>query len=155
ALLAGTGVSTYFGIEASRRAEEVETTLAGNLFRPVGHEQTPSPFELESLGELARLPNGNVRLRFLEAGVATGETAERLGRRAELAVHAAVGLDRGRRNKVLQSLLPRLRDDGIDPRIRVACAQVSGALRPDDPDGVRDAVRVVCEQMAKNNDPAA
>src|SRR5262249_9600724 len=142
-----TAVSTFFAFQADQRAkdadvsarkarekeaeardreqkekaarEETETTLARSLLRPLGHyANRANDIELDALWELAESPSDRVRLLFVENAVETSGKAGQLRNRAELALHAAVGLDRQRRQRVDGILLGRLRDDSASLALR-------------------------------------
>jgi hypothetical protein len=125
--------------EATRALEEVETALIGSLLRPIGQpaprwnnqgqNETPlDPSEIEALGKLGSLSGDRLRLRFLEAGLQTPQTADRLGRRAEWVAQAAVGLDPERRKGTEELLLSRLRQGEVAAEVLLACARLAKAL---------------------------
>jgi predicted Ser/Thr protein kinase len=175
ALAGGGGFSTYFAIQSSERAqqaeqnarqaqsneqaahaarEELESTLAGNLFRPIGQKPEPlEPLEREALWELSTLTNDRVRVRFLEKALENGEAAARLTRRLDLAVHAAVGLDQRRRQQVRRALLGRLHDRGDDDRVAAARVHVGVALGEEGSAFKRKAVRTLFASMDRPADP--
>jgi hypothetical protein len=158
ALTGGGSLSTYFAIQAGKRAEEardhartantareeLEVTLASNLFRPIGHRpEPPGLFEAEVFWELGTIANDRVRLRFLEKALENGESASRYTRRIDLVVQAAVGLDLSRRQQARQLLLTRLRDRDHDFRVQAACLHLGIALGEDDPEFTKNAVRTL------------
>jgi hypothetical protein len=175
ALAGGSGFSTYFAIQSGNRAaeaqanarsaqtnemaahaarKELEVALANSLFRPLGHKpEPPGPFETEALWELGTLTNDPVRVRFLEKALESGETAARLTYRADLAVHAAVGLDPDRRQQVGQLLLARLDDRGADSRVQLACVHVGVALGEDNPAFRRRGVKTLFAALDRPADP--
>ncbi|HKB40664.1 MAG TPA: serine/threonine-protein kinase [Gemmataceae bacterium] len=129
-------------VKAAR--DELEVTLAENLMRPVGLDRgSPGPFECESLWKLATLSNARVRLRFLERALAAPDTAERLARRADMALLAALGLDPDRRKEASRLLLAALAGQQPDPRTRQACLQLGMALAETDRVFVREVVRAL------------
>ena len=117
-LVAGISVSTWLVFVAGDRAskaeasdkktkdalqsvqeekEKTEETLARSLLRPLGHNSygyVADP-EIEALWELGCLSSGQdaPRLLFIELALQRPMTARQLRNRADLAVHAAVGLD--------------------------------------------------------------
>jgi protein kinase-like protein len=149
ALLAGMGFSAYFAVEAGQRAREtaaqeretskalVETSetrdrlqevLARSLLRPfgLGGNAVTDP-EMGSLWELSA-SSDRVRLLFVQLAVEGPVTARQLRSRADLAIHAAVGLDPARRRRVEGVLLARLRDRQAEPRLREDCVVIGLAL---------------------------
>jgi tRNA A-37 threonylcarbamoyl transferase component Bud32 len=140
--------------EVLEKSQELEETLAEEWLRLVGQDATPSPAELEGLRRLAETANENVRLLFLQKALERPEAALRLGRRTELAVHAAVGLNRMREKRVVELLLARLRDNQTDREGLKACILVATALGTRDGDCCREAVRIGVEVITKTNDQA-
>ena len=157
ALLAGGGFAAYFAVEANanyldarqrekdakdalsklgeqeRQVSEVnqrlEETLARSLMRPLGHKESEiTDPELEALWELARTKDERVRLLFVEQALQGPMTTRQLRNRADLALHAALGLDPLRRQRVEEALLTRLRDAGSDLSIRTDCVRIGRAL---------------------------
>jgi hypothetical protein len=128
-LALGTVVSVYFGLHAQRSAaearaalDEVEATLADSLVRPLGlRDIIPDTIEREALWKLASLSSDRICERFLAVALKNGETADRLRRRTEWVVPAALGLDEERRQLVRGWLLARLQNPDLDARIRLVC----------------------------------
>ena len=142
--------------QAHTARDRAERTLLASLLRPLGHKPGPlGPFELESLRELAGLPEGRVRLRFLEQALARPETAERLGRRAEMVARAVAQLDPEMRQRALRVVRPPLQDRTPDPRTREACVRIAVALHETDPDFACQAASVLREAMARTHDRLA
>jgi tRNA A-37 threonylcarbamoyl transferase component Bud32 len=162
-LLAGSGVSTYFGIMAVERSKQVEkerdraeVTLARSFLRPMGHSRDPvGAAELDALWDLAGTDSERVRLRFLTEALEHPETAVRLERRAAMAVLSTVGLDSQRRQRALQVLLAKLRTTEADPRVRQTCVCLAAVLGPDDEIFTREATQTALEAMEKATDPSA
>ena len=126
---------------------ETEKTLAKSLLSVLGLSgESPSVMEIESLWQLATLPsdNENVRLLFLKRALESGTTARQLRNRADQAVHAAVQLDEGRRDRMVREIvMPTLKappDMGTDSasakEIRLTCALVGMQLGMLDEDSV-------------------
>jgi hypothetical protein len=80
-------------------------------------------------------------VRFPEKAPEGPETAVRLGRRAEVAAQAAVGLDRKRRDRVALTLLHKWQDEDTPTEVRAACVQVGLALGARDEAFGREALR--------------
>jgi hypothetical protein len=141
---------------ADQARKEVEETLAESLLRPLGHSRSPvNSIELDALWDLARSPSDSDRVRvlFIEKALARPETAEQLKQRSELAVHAAVGLDPQRRQRVLELLLPLLRDKGQDWRKRETCVALGIALDETEKEFALEAAKTTLEAMAKDIEP--
>jgi serine/threonine protein kinase len=186
ALIGGTAVSTFFAFQADQRAkdaddsaqkarereqkekaarEEVETTLARSLLRPLGHTTNPANdilrptnpannIELDALWELADSLSDRVRLVFVENAVETEGKARQLRNRAELALHAAVGLDWEWRERVEGILLGRLRDDSASLALREEVALAAAQANPSS-ELARAAARLLIEALAKETEPLA
>jgi hypothetical protein len=149
ALLLGITFSSYFAVEAHRREKDtrealgklqereqqvneakrkLEETLARSFLRPLGHWSfAASDAELEALWELAR-SDERVRFLFVDQALQAPPTARQLGNRADMAVHATIGLDPERRTRVEELLLTRLRDPKIKASICEHCALIGVAL---------------------------
>src|SRR5262249_30654628 len=124
---------------ANAARDELEATLAESLLRPLGLEDGPlTPVEMETLWKLAELPNDGVRLRLLKLALARPETAERLGRRADVVVRSAVGLDPEKRGEASRLLRAALAGGSADPRVRRACVEIGLSLGETDPAFVRE-----------------
>jgi hypothetical protein len=154
-LVVGTVVSTMFAFSAREQAgvaskkaeaairadnektialEEVEKTLVAGLLRPIGQKEGPlDPVEAEALMMLSNLSNESTRVRLIEEGLRSAETARRLNRRAGWAIQAAVGLDASRRHQVEELLMGRLRQREAPGEVREACVSLGIALEVQDP----------------------
>jgi hypothetical protein len=156
-LLTATAISAGFGIDARRQATDaiaarndlattnktlaqtvddlehardgLETTLARSLLRPLGlqFEEYTEP-EVEALWELSQNRGGKVWKRFVEEGSREMLTSRQLRIRAECALHAAVGLEPGKREEIEHLLTERLQDPGLPDEQRVDLALVAVAL---------------------------
>jgi hypothetical protein len=157
-LVGGTVVSTRFALaanakarEAERALAEVEESVAVGLLRPLGHiEDEPfNEFELATLEELASLPveRDRVRILFMERALDRPVTAGQLGRRLEEAVHAVVGLDPGRRAKVLAIVQQRLAEEKTPAEVKVVAARIVAELRAENPELLRQACTVLLVAM--------
>jgi tRNA A-37 threonylcarbamoyl transferase component Bud32 len=163
ALAGGTGISTYFAVDAQHQAkeakdarEEAEAALVDGLLRPVGREGGGrlSAVEKDALGRLASLGNERLRLRFLKTALERPELARQLSRRAERAVHAAVGLNADTRGRALELVRARLADPGADVRVRMAAVHAGLALRETDPAFTSRAAQTVIEATTSAKVPA-
>jgi hypothetical protein len=133
-LLAGTGISTYFAVEANHRRMQAEAAeksmekeaalgLLGPL-DPNGEGNLNQP-EADALWRLAGTESESLRLRFLEEALNSETTTAQLRQRAKWAVHALVGLDTRRREMVERLLGEALRDPDRSVRHRTEIAFVA------------------------------
>jgi tRNA A-37 threonylcarbamoyl transferase component Bud32 len=174
ALVLGTAISIYFALDARQWAksandnatdarnkervanvarEQTEEVLARSLLRPLGHGTGPvNDIELDALWELAESPSDRVRLLFVESAVEIPAKARQLRHRAELALHAAVGLDRKRRQQVEGILLGRLRDDSASRALREEVALAAAQATPSS-ELSGAAAYILTEALAKETNP--
>jgi hypothetical protein len=120
---------------ATQARDETELELIRGLLRPVGlmaGELTPA--EIDALTTLHGLRSDSARVRFIEEGLRTAETARRLDRRAAWVMQAAAGLDAGRRRQVEEVLMRHLRQREAPAEVRGACVSLGIALEVRDPD---------------------
>src|SRR5262249_43625956 len=95
-----------------------------------------------------------VRYSFLRQALDGPEGAERLSNRVGFLAHAAVGLDDGRRSRVLKSLiLPKLRNPAVDLRVRLACVDLGVALEVRDREFARLVVATTDEAIKQVGNP--
>ncbi len=138
--------------DSNRRLEE---TLARSLLRPLGHqEDVVADPEVEALWELACLPHeqGRVRMQFVEQALQHLTTIRQLRYRADMALHAAIGLDLARRWRTEQMLLSRLADPEGDFGIRIECVLIGPGLSGCSPGFAKAAARQAVEGMSKTSD---
>jgi hypothetical protein len=158
--LAGVGLWVHSLIAANDAANN-QVRLFRNMFAKsaadrVGDEkESLSPTEHEALWDLASIGDEEVHLLFIEKGLAGPKQAERFYRRREMAVHAAVGLNPARRDKVLQVLLRKMRDDQQHLTVREVSAFLVTALQPKDEAIAREATRTILEALEHTNNPTA
>jgi hypothetical protein len=142
-LLLGIILSSYFAVQASRRAvaeskeraravaaeQNMKLNLARGLAKPLDpngyKEETLSIPEAEALWELARLGDTEIGLRFLDEATRAPITAAQLSARSEQALIAAVGLDVEKRRQAARLLSERLRDPGHQLQSKVDLAFVA------------------------------
>jgi hypothetical protein len=163
-VVAGTAVSTYFGVLARRAAAEatdnankakealdkLEVTLAQSIGRPLGSQPGyMHTSELDALWNLPASPSERVRLMVFEDALAAPESAIRLSRRAEAAVHAAVGLVPARRDSLRALLMSRLEDPEQDWRIGEVCVYLGVALPIEEERFARPALGALREGIAR------
>jgi tRNA A-37 threonylcarbamoyl transferase component Bud32 len=193
ALVLGTVVSTGFGMHARQQAElakkneadavakgeelatvnddlkrsrdNLETTLARSLLRPLGLKgvnwfqgnaiigpksrqagpsmgQPMTEPEWDALWELATNRRGRLGYRFVEEASRTPGTSRQLRERASLALSAAVGLDAERRAEVEAVLMARLTDPAIRDEQKSDLALAASAL-----DGLSNSAAVLTTQQ--------
>ncbi|HVS36670.1 MAG TPA: serine/threonine-protein kinase, partial [Gemmataceae bacterium] len=133
--------------DANKRLEE---TLARSLLRPLGQQtdKATDP-EIDALWELAGDSNQRVRRLFIEEALKLPVTTRQLRNRADMAVHAAVGLDLGRRQEVEALLLARVRDGRSDLNARTDCVLIGLALGHGNREFFRAAAQETVEAMVK------
>ncbi len=110
------------------KADELELALARSLLRPLAvnlREDAPlTDPEIDSLWELAGKQGLGVGYRFVKEASGGEVTSRQLRLRAGVALHAAVGLDVDKRDKVERLLAKRLRDPRMEKH-RVELAWVT------------------------------
>jgi hypothetical protein len=131
ALLAGTVTSTYFAIQADRRATaalaaeaSMEQAVVRSLVRPMNPDRlsTLSWMELDALWELAGTTAPRQRLRFLAGMFGPESNASQLLYRTEEVVHSGVGLDPHLREEAERMLLEQMHDPEKSLRHRTVIA---------------------------------
>jgi hypothetical protein len=153
ALVAGTVVSLLFGVEAGRKANELEQqaiqlqaqtiaaqenekemtrVLVAGLLIPIGRNPhlLTDPLdaaEMDAVRQL-RATAAPVRLQFLETALRDPQTARRVGRRADWVVQAIVGCNRARRADVARLVVRHIQEPGAPQDVRFACAGLGLAL---------------------------
>jgi hypothetical protein len=102
--------------------------MAARLRAAIGLYEQLSPTELNALWDLAQSKDA-VRDSFLRQALEHPATAEQFNRRADMALQAGVGIDRDRREKVLNDIVfPYLRRPPSDLSIKMACTKIGIAL---------------------------
>jgi len=97
--------------EATAASDRTERTIARSLVWPLDLYNEPlSEPETAALWELSRHQGEPIGLRFLDEATSDPLTARQLRARSEPALIAAVGLDRGRRDRASKLLTEKLRD---------------------------------------------
>ncbi len=142
-LLIGITTSTFFAVQASRRAfaesleraravsaeKNMKGLLARGLAKPLDPDgdgkETLSIPEAEALWELARLGETDIGLRFLDEATKDPITLSQLGARSEPALIAAVGLDTNKRESAARLLNKRLGDPNLPLQSKVDLAFVA------------------------------
>jgi hypothetical protein len=147
--------------ELKRSNDDVATTLARSLIEPLAlHGGFPlqvqvSDLEWEALWELTANRGSGLGYRFVQEATAAPLTSRQLRDRADLALHAAVGLDPRRRQEVEALLLSRLDDTRLSKAHRadltLAAARWGGLSRP----AARRVARLLVEALKDLKDPDA
>ena len=167
-LFIGIVASTYFAVQASRRAlaESRERTAQSTPRRtwkasspgaspsrsiPTGMARRRSQFpRAESLWELARLGDTDIGLRFLDEATRDPITLSQLRARSEPALIAAVGLDESKRDRAVELLEQRLHDPERSPIEKGDVAFIALELA-DRPGSLTEAcARSIIEALASN-----
>jgi hypothetical protein len=163
-----------------KQSDELETTLARSLLRPLGlqpealkavadpRRQSMSPQqplelhslplidpEIDALWQLATSGSERLGPRFVEEALASPPGLRRLRRRAEPALHAAVGLDNNKRAQVERLLARRLKDSEPSDAQRGDVALLAVALGDLSPTTTEVVARALTQAMAKTSDPNA
>jgi serine/threonine protein kinase len=142
--------------ELKQKREEVETALARSLLRPFARQPGPlTDLEVESLWELSASPVEGLRKRFVEEGLRGPMTTRQLQNRGEAALHAAVGLDPGKRTQIERLLGERLRDPALTDRQRGEVALVAVSLGGLTPAARAQAARTLIGALGQVTDPSA
>jgi hypothetical protein len=171
-----TVVGAWFGLEAQNarlneaneralRAEdarrlsdqaraEVEDESARSLIDSLGHQEGElTLIERDALWRLAATRSERLRRRFFNLALTRADTATRLGRRAEWAVQAGVGLDAKRREDVLALVRDRLQNNQAELEVRLACVELGVALEARERAFAQAACQTLVESMIKKPDP--
>jgi serine/threonine protein kinase len=137
--------------EAQGERDKAEAILARSLLRPLGHQRGApvNDIEWDALWELAEGPSDRVRLQFIERALAHPGTLRQLRYRQQEALHAAIGLDRSRRQRAGALLLARLRDERVDALMRGDGALVGVALGDPSPELAAASARALTDAMTK------
>ena len=168
-LLAGTSVSIGFALIAREQAKKAntaldtankakeltESTLSTSLVRPLGiQEDKITTPEIAATWDLATLTatKSALRLLFIKQALGHADTARQLRNRADLAVHAAVGLEPSRRRAVKGLLTNRLQAQNGDFETRVACVLAGTNLDDWDPAFAALAVQEAVGAAGQTND---
>jgi hypothetical protein len=173
-LVAGAAVSTYFAAHAAQQAEqaprkgddlekanaglqqtreELETTLARSLLRPLGVRQgSLTDPEIDALWELARNPEKRLWHRFLEEALRDSVTIQQLKDKGEYILHTAVGLDPDRRARAEELLMERLLEGKRTEAERVDLAFLAVTLGDLTPDAAGRAGHTLAEAVTQTTD---
>jgi tRNA A-37 threonylcarbamoyl transferase component Bud32 len=168
ALLAGTVTSSYFAVQAGRRATAEETerkraqaaeanmerAVVRSPVRPMNEkgDDTVSPMELEALWEVAGTAEAQQRLRFLAEMLGTEANANQLRGRMEWVVHSAVGLDPQLREEAERLLVESMQDPNRSLRHRAAIAWGVLELSETGSASQRASVEVIGQGWASERD---
>jgi serine/threonine protein kinase len=103
--------------------------------------------EIDSLMEVARFDSAPVRLSFIDVGLGSPLTAEKLCRSTEASVRAAVGLDAGRRADLRKLLLAGFWDRRAHPRVHLARAMLLVELGETDAQLLEEVPELLLERI--------
>src|SRR5207245_9076906 len=137
--------------ELKKARDELETTLARSLLRPFG---PTADREIEALWELAENRGDRLWYRFVEQGLRKSVTTRQLKSRGESALHAAVGLDPGKRARVERLLVERSQDPKLVDDQLADIALVASALGDLTPNAARRVGQPVTQAVAKTTTPS-
>ncbi len=132
--------------------ERTETALARSLLRPLGlFENVPLTVpEIEALWELAENRGEQLWYRFVQDALGDAVRSRQLRLRADVALHAAVGLDLERRMRLEQLLAAPLQAKEPDEGKRVVLARIAATLGDLNPQTATRAGQTLVQDMAKN-----
>jgi predicted Ser/Thr protein kinase len=137
-----------------KKLDELQRTTGRGLLRPFtsrnvqpGVALTLTVPEIEALWELASLPDEGVRRRFVSEALQRPGFTRQLRIRAELAMHAAVGLDARQREVVEGLLLERLQQEAVSEEQRTDIALVAASLGDLSPRAAAAAGRALTQAM--------
>jgi tRNA A-37 threonylcarbamoyl transferase component Bud32 len=177
-LLGGTTVSVGFAVHAAQQAEEartkeaqavaprndlekankelkqsrdeLETTLASSLMRPLGLQAGPlTDPEIKALWELASSRSERLGYRFAQEALSVPVATHQLSVRAEWALHAAVGLNPEKRAQVQRLIVQRLEDSKLGEQHRRDVAMLAVALGELPPTTQVRIARILAQAIAK------
>jgi serine/threonine protein kinase len=141
--------------ELKQTRDEVEVTLARSLLRPLA--QQPGPLtepEVESLWELTGNRSEELWKRFVEQALRDPRPTRQVKTRAELALHAAVGLDPAKRLQAERLLGERMQDPALTHAQRADLALIAVALGGLTPKAQSQAAQTLIEALGKVTDPS-
>ncbi|HKI31171.1 MAG TPA: protein kinase [Gemmataceae bacterium] len=184
-LIAGTTVSTYFALQADRRADEAEKSakearengaeartrekeaeeareeaqvaLARSWVGPLGLRDNEPLIDAEitALWQLAENRGERQWYRFIHEALRTPETTRQLRNQAGPALHATIGLDPERRAVVERLLLERLQDTTLGEDQRTDLALAAVALEKQTPASAAAVAAVLAQAMSQATDANA
>jgi hypothetical protein len=167
-LLVGIAVSTYFAIEAERRAtaerverkraqaaeDNLEQESAQSLLGPIDPQgEKLNQAEVETLWRLAGTKSERVRRRFLEEAMRTPDSMLRLNHRSEWLLHAWVGLHPQRRETAERLLVQGMQDTNKNRRLRTEIAWVALELSDWRSPTHKDSAEVIRRGWAAEENP--
>jgi hypothetical protein len=142
--------------ELKHKRDEVETTLARSLLRPLALQPGPlTDAEVGSLWELTGSPGEDIWKRFVQEALRDPMSIRQLKNRAGVALHAAVGLDPGKRLQVERLLCERVQDPMLTDGQRGSLALIAVSLGGLTPTARVLVARTLVEALGKESDPSA
>jgi hypothetical protein len=146
-------VAIKFGGNFAEANRGRQRSLAQSFLQPMGLTEEISRVERDAYRQLAALPADQEKVRhfLFELALADAASAERFWKVAPLAVHAAVQLDAGRRERILEEhqLSRQLQSKDTPLSVRKACAAIGIELSAhlDDRDFAELAAATLCEAV--------
>src|SRR5262249_35578801 len=125
------------------------------LLRPPWEAVPLTDPEIEALWELACQQSEGVRRSFVSEALQQPLFTRQLRNRAQLALHAVVGLDLQRREEVERLLLARLQEQTVPEDQRTDIALAAASLGDLSPQAVAAIGRILSQAMTKTTDPFA
>jgi hypothetical protein len=149
--------------KANEARAELEVTLARSLVRPIGPpsdsrnlNSRSSPVgenELEAIWELAEITNDRIRLLVIEQALSRPGTLRQFTNRRHMAIHATVGLDRSRRQRVQELLIARLRNEHQDGQMVANCGMLAITLGDLSPETTKKVARALADGVSRETNP--
>jgi hypothetical protein len=144
--------------ELRESRDDLEKTLARSLLRPLALRSGAEPMtepEWGALWELAINRRGRLGYRFVEEASRSPATSRQLRDRADLALHAAVGLDEECRAEVESLLLTRLADRAVGGEqkkdLALALAAWDGLSSPGAVETARELISALSDSIDPND----
>ena len=173
-MLVGTIVSTLFGIDAhikevaaetarndlaqknsalEQSQDKLEGALAQTWLGPLA--ETPGPLndaEVAAFAEVAANRNGQLSQRYITEILRDRRGIRRLRARAEFVLHAAIGLDRQKRQEVERQLVRALEAVDVAEELRIDLARAAAELGELSPAAAAMVAQTLCQGLVKTND---
>jgi tRNA A-37 threonylcarbamoyl transferase component Bud32 len=143
--------------EKGKLAADLEVGLAGALLAPVSATDRTAaltPYEVNAFRQLAARRGTRVGTLFIAEGLRTPAACEQLACRAEVALHAAIGLDPAARDRADELFRARLRDPATTPAERITLSLVLSQWEPVSRETAEFAAARLAESIAADPNPA-
>ena len=139
--------------ELEQKQDQLEETLARSWLSPLAGRPGPlTDAEVAALEQVAAQPDNWLPLRFVRVAATDQRLTPRLRARAAYALHAAVGLDRGKRAAVERLLLAELRSSASDPLRQEDLAFAAATLGDLSPETEATAAATLLQALSRTSD---